>query len=134
GGPDTVRLCAQPVPGGTAWATVVTALDLSPYRSSARTLLLGSFALDAVMLACPSARTGLAVGRGLQPVRTMPGQATEWSAVTSEERFAGRGRPAELAALGTSLDSLLDRIRAVLRHERQLTGELSHELRTPLSR
>ncbi|MFB7506862.1 sensor histidine kinase [Streptomyces broussonetiae] len=134
GGPDTVRLCAEPVPGGAARTTVVTALDLAPYRSSARTLLLGSFALDAVMLACTYALTRLAVGRALRPVRTMTDQATQWSAVGSGERFAGRGGPAELAALGASLDSLLDRIRAVLRHERQLTGELSHELRTPLSR
>ncbi|WEO93729.1 HAMP domain-containing sensor histidine kinase [Streptomyces sp. FXJ1.172] len=133
-GPDTVRLCAEPVPGAAARATVVTALDLAPYRSSARTLLLGSFALDAVMLACTYALTRLAVRRALRPVRTMTDQATQWSAVGSQERFAGRGRPAELAALGASLDSLLDRIRAVLRHERQLTGELSHELRTPLSR
>ncbi|MEU6507158.1 HAMP domain-containing sensor histidine kinase [Streptomyces sp. NPDC046942] len=133
-GADTVRLCAEPVPGGAARATVVTALDLAPYRNSARTLLLGSFALDAVMLACTYALTRLAVGRALRPVRTMTDQATQWSAVGSEERFTGGGRPAELAALGVSLDSLLDRIRAVLRHERQLTGELSHELRTPLSR
>lgn len=133
-GPDAVRLCAQPVPGATTRATVVTALDLGPYQSSARTLLLGSFALDAVMLACTYALTRLAVGRALRPVRTMTDQATQWSAVGSEERFADRGRPAELAALGASLDALLDRIRAVLRHERQLTGELSHELRTPLSR
>ncbi|KOV56145.1 sensor histidine kinase [Streptomyces sp. MMG1121] len=133
-GADTVRLCAEPVPDAAARATVVTALDLAPYRSSARTLLLGSFALDAVMLAVTYALTRLAVGRALRPVRTMTDQATQWSAVGSEERFAGRGRPAELAALGASLDSLLDRIRAVLRHERQLTGELSHELRTPLSR
>ncbi|EST35994.1 sensor histidine kinase [Streptomyces roseochromogenus] len=133
-GPDTVRLCAAPVPGAAARATVVTALDLAPYRSSARTLLLGSCALDAVMLVCTYALTRLVVGRALRPVRTMTDQATQWSAVGSEERFAGGGRPAELAALGASLDSLLDRIRAVLRHERQLTGELSHELRTPLSR
>ncbi|MEV6294568.1 HAMP domain-containing sensor histidine kinase [Streptomyces sp. NPDC051896] len=133
-GPGTVRLCAQPVPGTAARATVVTALDLAPYRSSAETLLLGSFALDAVMLACTYALTRLAVGRALRPVRTMTDQATQWSAVGSEERFAGRDRPAELAALGDSLDALLDRTRAVLRHERQLTGELSHELRTPLSR
>ncbi|OXY90968.1 sensor histidine kinase [Streptomyces diastatochromogenes] len=134
GGHDPLRLCAEPVPGHGTRATVVTALDLSPYRSSAKTLLLGSFALDAVMLACTYGLTRLAVGRALRPVRTMTDQATQWSAVASEERFGGRGRPAELAALGTSLDALLDRIRAVLRHERQLTGELSHELRTPLSR
>ncbi|MGW7169647.1 sensor histidine kinase [Streptomyces sp. NPDC054884] len=129
-----LRLCSQPLPDDRSDATVVTALDLSPYRSSADTLLLGSLALDAVMLACTYALTRLAVGRALRPVRTMTDQATQWSAVASEERFASTRRPAELARLGTSLDALLDRIRTLLRHERQLTGELSHELRTPLSR
>ncbi|KND23588.1 sensor histidine kinase [Streptomyces acidiscabies] len=131
--PHAVRLCADPV-GSRHRATVVTALDLAPYRSSADTLLLGSLILDAVMLACTYALTRLAVGRALRPVRTMTDQATRWSAVASGERFGTDGRPAELARLGSSLDALLDRIRTVLRHERQLTGELSHELRTPLTR
>jgi len=133
-GSGPVRLCAEPVPGARQAVTVVTALDLSPYRSSADTLLLGSLVLDAVMLACTYALTRLAVGRALRPVGTMTDQATQWSAVASGERFGSADRPAELARLGASLDALLDRIRAVLRHERQLTGELSHELRTPLSR
>ncbi|MDX2681930.1 HAMP domain-containing sensor histidine kinase [Streptomyces soliscabiei] len=129
-----LRLCSQPISGENGEATVVTALDLSPYRSSADTLLLGSLALDAVMLACTYALTRLAVGRALHPVRTMTDQAIQWSAVASEERFGQMRHPAELARLGTSLDAMLDRIRTLLRHERQLTGELSHELRTPLSR
>jgi signal transduction histidine kinase len=123
-----VRLCSQVIGGSTA--AVVTALDLSPYRSSADTLLLASLALDAVVLACTYVLTRLAVGRALRPVRTMTDQATQWSAVASTERFGA----AELARLGGSLDALLDRIRTVLRHEQQLTRELSHELRTPLSR
>ncbi|MEU9454339.1 HAMP domain-containing sensor histidine kinase [Streptomyces sp. NPDC048277] len=134
GSPRFVRLCAHPVTGRRSTATVVTALDLGPYRSSADTLLLGSLILDAVMLACTYALTRLAVGRALRPVRTMTDQATEWSAVGSDERFGAEHQPAELARLGASLDALLDRIRTVLRHERQLTGELSHELRTPLTR
>lgn len=129
-----LRLCSRPVRGGRSAATVVTALDLAPYRSSAHTLLMGSLALDAVMLACTYGLTRLAVGRALRPVRTMTEQAAQWSAVASGERFGGLRQPAELAALGASLDSILDRIRSLLRHERQLTGELSHELRTPLSR
>ncbi|MER5470095.1 HAMP domain-containing sensor histidine kinase [Streptomyces sp. NPDC002685] len=130
-----VRLCARPVPGDdTGAATVVTALDLSPYRGSADTLLLASLALDAAMLACTYALTRLAVGRALRPVRTMTDHATRWSAVASDERFGSVARPAELARLGGSLDALLDRIRALLRHERQLTRELSHELRNPLAR
>ncbi|GAA2688770.1 HAMP domain-containing sensor histidine kinase [Streptomyces lunalinharesii] len=132
--PRRVRLCSRPVSGPHSAATVVTALDLAPYRNSADTLLLGSLVLDAVMLACTYALTRLAVGRALRPVRIMTDQAAQWSAVGSEERFGTKGHPAELALLGTSLDALLDRIGAVLRHEQQLTGELSHELRTPLAR
>ncbi|GDY80370.1 two-component sensor histidine kinase [Streptomyces avermitilis] len=132
--PDPAQLCSLPVSDGRSTATVVTALDLSPYRSSAATLLWASLCLDAVMLACTYLLTRLAVGRALRPVATMTDQATQWSIVASEERFGAARRPTELARLGASLDAILDRIRAVLRHEQQLTGELSHELRTPLSR
>lgn len=131
---QSVRLCSDLVTGGRTTATVVTALDLSPYRSSADTMLVGSLVLDAVTLACTCALTHLMVGRALRPVRTMTDQATRWSAVGSAQRFGTARHPAELARLGASLDALLDRIRAVLRHEQQLTAELSHELRTPLTR
>ncbi|MGW2464253.1 sensor histidine kinase [Streptomyces sp. NPDC001761] len=133
-GRSSVRVCSQPFPGRQSSATVVTALSLAPYRSSADTLLLGSLILDTVMLGCTYVLTRLSVGRALRPVRTMTDQATQWSAVGSDERFGTEDHPTELARLGASLDALLDRIRTVLRHEQQLTGELSHELRTPLTR
>ena len=79
--PRSVRLCARPVPAAQHRPTVVTALDLAPYRGSADTLLSGRSILDAVMLACTYALTRLAVGRALRPVRTMTDQATQWSAV-----------------------------------------------------
>ncbi|MFD8542604.1 sensor histidine kinase [Streptomyces sp. NPDC059649] len=132
-----IRLCAEPAGHtreGAVPVAVVTAMDLSPYRSSAGTLLIASLALDGTVLVCTYVLTRLAVGRALRPVRAMTDQATQWSAVASGERFGGTGRPVELARLGASLDALLDRIRAVLRHEQQLTRELSHELRTPLAR
>ncbi|MFF3577822.1 sensor histidine kinase [Streptomyces mirabilis] len=131
---DEVRLCSRRVPGGKGAAVVVTALDLSPYRGSADTMLFASLALDAAMLACTYALTRLAVGRALRPVRSMTEHATRWSAIASQERFGAVTRPTELAQLGGSLDALLDRIRALLRHEQQLTRELSHELRNPLAR
>lgn len=144
-GNGSLRLCSRPVgdlgphagdpgPHAAPRAVVVTALDLSPYRTSADTMLLASLALGTVVLACTYVLTRLAVGRALHPVRTMTDQATRWSAVASDERFGATERPDELARLGASLDGLLDRIRAVLRHEQQLTGELSHELRNPLAR
>ncbi|MFI1105687.1 sensor histidine kinase [Streptomyces melanogenes] len=133
--PEPVRLCVQPVTGsGSAPAAVVTARGLAPYRSTADTVLYASLALDAAMLACTYVLTRLAVGRALRPVRTMTEQATAWSTHACDDRFGHARRPDELARLGSSLDALLDRIRAGLRHEQQLTRELSHELRTPLAR
>ncbi|WP_030802080.1 sensor histidine kinase [Streptomyces sp. NRRL S-337] len=132
-----IRLCTVPVGAaraGTPLAAVVTAMDLAPYRASADTLLFASLALDGAVLACTYVLTRLAVGRALRPVGAMTEQATLWSVVASDQRFGGMGRPVELARLGSSLDELLDRIRAVLRHEQQLTRELSHELRNPLAR
>lgn len=135
GGQEPVRLCVQPVAGAAGpSAAVVTAVGLAPYRGSADTVLYASLALDAAILACTYALTRLAVGRALRPVRTMTEQATSWSALASDERFGDVRRPEELARLGGSLDALLDRIRAGLRHEQQLTRELSHELRNPLAR
>ncbi|MGW4698865.1 ATP-binding protein, partial [Streptomyces sp. NPDC004285] len=123
-----VRACAW------APATVVVALGLAPYRSSADTILYASLALDAAMLACTYVLTRLAVGRALRPVGAMTDQAAAWSALASDDCFGHAPRPEELARLGRSLDTLLDRIRAGLRNERLLTRELSHELRNPLAR
>ncbi|GGY87396.1 hypothetical protein GCM10010300_34670 [Streptomyces olivaceoviridis] len=81
------------------------------------------------MLACTYVLTRLAVGRALRPVRTMTDQATQWSAVASEERFGHTRHPAELARLGTSLDAIPGELPLVAQE-----GELSHELGTPLSR
>lgn len=61
----------------------------------------------------------------------MSAQAGRWSADQVERRFGSQRRPAELAELAGTLGGMLDRISAVLRHERQLSAELSHELRTP---
>ncbi|MEU5825932.1 HAMP domain-containing sensor histidine kinase [Streptomyces sp. NPDC047803] len=134
-GEEPIRLCTQPVPGsGHSSAAVVTALTLAPYRSLAQTALYASLALDATMIACTYVLTRLAVGRALRPVQAMTDQAIRWSAPAADGRFGHSSQPTELAQLGSSLDALLDRIRAGLRHEQQLSRELSHELRNPLAR
>lgn len=113
---------------------VVAAVSLVPYRTSADTVLHATVALGAAMLVLTYALTRLAVRRALRPVQAMTEQAAAWSTQATDDRFGTTGRPAELAALATSLDALLDKIRAGLRHEQQLTRELSHELRNPLAR
>ncbi|WP_353940192.1 HAMP domain-containing sensor histidine kinase [Streptomyces sp. HUAS MG91] len=128
------RLCADAVSSHLPSVRAVAALSLAPYADSADTLLAWTAGFGAVMLACTYVLTRMSVGRALRPVATMTDQAARWSAVSSPIRFASDTAPRELFGLGASLDALLDRIRTMLRHERQLTAELSHELRTPLAR
>ncbi|GAA4988834.1 hypothetical protein GCM10025734_14790 [Kitasatospora paranensis] len=137
GGRDlgSYRLWAVPVlDGARRVGTVVTALSSDPYRESARSALVGSVALAALLVAGIYLLSRRMVGRALRPVAVMSEQAAEWSGTDIAQRFGSAPRPVELAALADRLDGLLDRVAAVVRHEQQLSNELSHELRTPLAR
>jgi signal transduction histidine kinase len=70
----------------------------------------------------------------LRPVQQMTEQAAAWSETDLDRRF-NLGEPHdELTRLGATLDALLDRLAASLRHERIFSNEVSHELRTPLAK
>src|SRR3954452_279421 len=70
----------------------------------------------------------------LRSVSRMTRQAATWSERDLDRRF-GLGEPHdELTQLASTLDGLLHRLAASLRHEQRFSAELSHELRTPLSR
>ncbi|WP_020574596.1 sensor histidine kinase [Actinopolymorpha alba] len=134
-GPGATRMYALPLRlGHRQVGTVVAAVDLDPYQRTARIALIGSAALAGLLLAGVYVVARLTVKRTLAPVYRMAHQAAEWSAQDVTQRFGTAGRPAELEDLARSLDGLLDRLSAVLRHEQQLSAELSHELRTPLAR
>ncbi|MFI1739391.1 ATP-binding protein [Streptomyces sioyaensis] len=137
GGSGATRLYALPVPAASGpgqAGTVVASVSLDPYRSTADAALAGSLALAVLLLGTVYLLTRLVVGRALRPVAEMSDQATRWSEAGAPERFGAAGRPAELASFATSLDALLDRLAAVLRHEQHQAAALSHELRTPLAR
>ena len=64
----------------------------------------------------------------------MTAQATDWSEHNLDRRF-GLGEPHdELTLLAATLDNLLGRVAASLRHEQRFSSEISHELRTPLTK
>jgi signal transduction histidine kinase len=64
----------------------------------------------------------------------MTRQAATWSERDLDKRFALGEPHDELTELAATLDGLLDRLAASLRHEQRFSAELSHELRTPLAR
>jgi signal transduction histidine kinase len=132
---DPLQLLALPVTeGGAQLATVVTSTSLAPYRQLERLALWGSAAVAVLLLVIVHLVLRANVGRALRPVQQMSEQAARWSADDVDRRFDREERPTELADLAATLDGVLDRLSAVLRHEQRLTAELSHELRTPLAR
>jgi signal transduction histidine kinase len=133
--PEQTRLYALPVVrGGYRYGTVVSAVSLGPYEETTRAALIGSLILALLLLGAVTLLSWWMLGRALLPVSRMTEDAASWSEHDLDRRF-GRGEPYdELTRLAATLDRLLERIAASLRHEQQFTAELSHELRTPLAR
>lgn len=119
--------------GGRRLGTVVTAISLSPYQSTAQTALIASVVLGAVLLATVAVAARVLISGALRPVANMTSQASAWRQVESSQRF-NLGPPRdELTQLAATLDGLLDSVASSLRHEQRFSAELSHELRSPLS-
>jgi signal transduction histidine kinase len=118
---------------GRRLGTVVGAVGLAQYEQIARTALLGSAALALLTLVAVAVASRWVLARALRPVSEMTRQAADWSEYELERRFRLGEPHDEFTTLAATLDRLLDRVAASLRHEQNLTADLSHELRTPLT-
>jgi signal transduction histidine kinase len=128
------RLVALPiVQGGTRLGAVVAGVSLRPYEQTRHTALVASLALSVAVFVAVALAAGWLISKALGPVARMTRQAADWSEHDLERRFALGPPRDELTQLAATLDRLLERLSASLRHEQRLSAELSHELRTPLA-
>jgi two-component system OmpR family sensor kinase len=131
----STRLYAVPVVrDGRRRGTVVAGVSLVPYQRTARIALVSSIILGLLLLAGVALLARWLVRAALRPVAEMTRQAADWSERDLHRRFALGEPHDELTELAATLDRLLERLAAGLRHEQRFSAELSHELRTPLSR
>jgi signal transduction histidine kinase len=129
------RLYAAPVTsGGERLGTVVAGVSLAQYEQTRKLALLASLVLGGLVLLLVLIAARWLLVASLRPVVRMTRQAADWSERDLDHRFALGPPHDELTELAATLDGLLDRLAASLRHERRFSAELSHELRTPLSR
>ncbi|MHB8469569.1 MAG: sensor histidine kinase [Gaiellaceae bacterium] len=129
------RLYAVPVIAAQRrLGTVVAAVSTKPYRETQRTALIGSIILALSLLAAITLAARWILRAAFAPVTAMTASAAAWSERDLDRRFALGPPHDELTELAATLDSLLDRLAASLRHEQRFAAELSHELRTPLAR
>lgn len=129
------RLLALPVRrSGQRLGTVVVAASKAPFERTARTALIASLVLAAVLVVAVGLIARWLLGAALRPVARMTASAAEWSERDLERRFALGPATDELTTLAATLDGLLDRLAAGMRREQRLSSEMSHELRTPLAK
>lgn len=128
------RLYALPVvQAGHRVGAVVSGTSLAPYEQTRQTALIASIVLALTVLVAVGLSARWLIDRALRPVATMTRQAADWSEHDLDRRFALGPPTDELTELAGTLDELLDRLAASLRHEQRLSAEISHELRTPLA-
>ena len=129
-----VRLLAAPIETNSETVgTVVAGVSLEPYERTASRALVASLALGVVVLVLIAVATRIVVGRALKPVAEMTADAADWSEHDLDRRFNPDEPRDELTELAATFDGMLDRMAAMVRHERNFSAEVSHELRTPLS-
>ncbi len=131
---DEERLLGTPftTPSGDRGVLVISQAT-GPYERSEFYALLATIVLGVLVVAATAFIVLRVTKQALKPVAQMAERATEWSEHDLTHRFALGPPTNELAALGETLDHLLDRVASAILSEQRLTSELAHELRTPLT-
>ena len=135
GGPgERERLLGMPftTPSG-ARGYIVVSQETEPYERSEFYALIATIGIGILVVASTGFIALRVTRKALEPVTQMAQRAADWSEHDLSHRFALGPPTDELAALGGTLDQLLDRVASAIRTEQRLTSELAHELRTPLT-
>ena len=129
-----VRYLAEPiVSGGRQVGTIVVSSDISARTRTGLIVGAASVLFIVPLMLFTFFALRATIGRALRPVQVMGDQASAWGDQDIDRRFDPQAGPLELRELAITLNALLERISATVRHERSFTAELAHELRTPLA-
>jgi two-component system heavy metal sensor histidine kinase CusS len=71
--------------------------------------------------------------RGLHPISEVSATAQRINAATLDERIDTERLPGELAALGGTINAMLDRLQEAFSRISRFSADIAHELRTPLN-
>jgi signal transduction histidine kinase len=113
---------------------VVLAAESVDIVSDATAAMLAALLLGMPVLALVvAAATFVFVGRTLRPVDAMRRQADTITSRSLHTRLPVPAAEDEIAALATTMNTMLDRIEASTAAQRQFVADASHELRSPLA-
>jgi two-component system, OmpR family, sensor kinase len=112
---------------------VVVGSSLAGVHRTLAGLRLLLLAADPAALALACLAAWFLTGLALRPVESMRQEAAAISVSEPGRRLPVRRANDEVARLGHTLNSLLDRLHGALSREQRLLDDASHELRTPLA-
>jgi len=128
----TYRFVGASVGDGTGRIAVVGA-PIESLAEAERTLL-AVFGPAALVGSAVAGLAGIAIARRwLRPLQRMAAQAEAMGAYDLSQRLPAPARRDEIGRLGQTLNRMLERLDAVVQHERDFIADVSHELRTPLA-
>jgi len=130
---DPLRLLATPVqaPGGPVVVVVGASLE---ERVEALESLLGQLLLGGPLALALASLLGYGMAAAaLRPVELMRREAEAVSAAEPGRRLPLSPAHDEIARLGVTLNTMLDRLESALAREQRFVSDASHELRTPLA-
>ena len=125
-----VRVLELPAADGRV---VVAGVAFDDQREALDRLLLLFALAGPVAVVLAGAVGWLVAGAALRPVERMRLESEAVSASEPGRRLPVPRTRDELAALGGSLNRMLDRLEAAVERERRFVADASHELRTPLA-
>ncbi|NMO50008.1 HAMP domain-containing histidine kinase [Actinoplanes sp. TBRC 11911] len=118
-------------PSGTRTALIAESMDSVDDATDA--IIAAVLAGLPVLAVVVGVATFLFVGRTLRPVEAMSRQAATITARSLHTRLPVPFADDEIAALATTMNTMLDRIEAASAAQRRFVADASHELRSPLA-
>jgi signal transduction histidine kinase len=130
---EPFRIVAVGVKTATGLQTVLVAESLDTVDDGTEAILLALAAGLPLLAIVVGAATFVFVGRSLRPVEAMRRQADTITATNLHARLPVPAADDEIAALATTMNTMLDRIEAASATQRRFVADASHELRSPLA-
>lgn len=134
GEPVRMAVLLQPVAGvaGQGMATIQVAETLELRHTLARSLLLQALWQQALLVALIALVVVLVVQRATEPVRRLSERLRQRPAADLSP-LPGADAPLELQPIVDATNAVLERMAALLEHQKRFVRDASHQLRTPLA-
>ncbi len=130
-GDEDLRVVAQEVSSGAEIVIVARSL-LGVDRTTSQVLVFSLITVPLLTLLL-GVLVWLLVGRALRPVEHMRAEVESIRATDLARRIGTNGQPRELHALGTTMNSMLERLETSQDRQRRFASDAAHELRSPLA-